>query len=206
MCDGLLAPAAADVDLDGEPQPAQPARRAQRLVDSVRHHLELHLVVPVDKRHKVKQAELRVPLQHRAQRGTRRLLEVVEKEHRAVGQRLLHQRDRCRRCRRRWRESRRRRRELRLWRRAGLRQARERRRPVRRRLDRRKYGDVIVAAKVRPRRSQSSGDCQGDALQRRRGTIGMLRRREEGEEGEEAGKRADAPPGAARLAQPLVDH
>ena len=51
----------------------------------------LDLVVAVDEREKVEETKLRFALQHRAQRRARRLLEVVEEHHRAVGQRLLHE-------------------------------------------------------------------------------------------------------------------
>ena len=40
----LLVAAAADVDLDGEPQVLQPARRAEQIVEARRHTLELDLV------------------------------------------------------------------------------------------------------------------------------------------------------------------
>ena len=59
----------------------------------------LHLVVAVDEGEEVEEAELRLALEHRAERRARRLLQVVEEHHRAVGQALLHEQRR-----RQWRQ------------------------------------------------------------------------------------------------------
>jgi hypothetical protein len=78
---------ATDVDLDSEAEVVEPPRSIEQDVKPVQYHLELQLVEPIHKRHDVKLAELRMPLQHGSERRTSRLLLVVEEEYRARGQR-----------------------------------------------------------------------------------------------------------------------
>jgi len=78
---------AADVDLDAEAQAGQPTRRAQQCPQTVEHGLELKLVEAVDEGDEVELTQLRCSLHHRAESGATCLLEMVEEEDRAVGQR-----------------------------------------------------------------------------------------------------------------------
>ena len=74
--------------LDSEPQIVEASRRVQEGPQPVQHGLHLHLVESVDEGHEVELRELRVALEDVAERCPARLLQVVEEDHRAVGERL----------------------------------------------------------------------------------------------------------------------
>ena len=59
----LLVTTATDMNLDGETHAGESAGLSQQRIEPVRHHLELHLVVPVHKREEVEEAELRMTLE-----------------------------------------------------------------------------------------------------------------------------------------------
>ena len=82
----VLVVAAADVNLDGEPEIINPARRGDERVEPVCDHLELQLVEPVDEGEEVEMPQLCVALQYRAQSRPRRFLDVVEEDDRAFWQ------------------------------------------------------------------------------------------------------------------------
>ena len=56
----------------------------------MKDHLELELVEAIDEGDEIELAQLRVPLQDRAQRRPARLLEMVKEDHRALRQGLNH--------------------------------------------------------------------------------------------------------------------
>ena len=88
---------AANVDLDSEAKIIQSPRLLQEAMEPVQHHLQLQLIEAVDERDEVELAELRMPLQHRAQRRATRLLEMMEEDDRALWQQLVDKDGRLRR-------------------------------------------------------------------------------------------------------------
>lgn len=76
------------VQLDRQPQVVQRGRpRTHERVQAVEHQLELQPVLPADEADEVVQAELRVALEDGPERRAAGLLDVVEEDDRAVGQR-----------------------------------------------------------------------------------------------------------------------
>ena len=80
--------------LDSESQIVEASRCVQEGPQPVQHGLHLHLVESVDEGHEVELRELRVALEDITERRPARLLQVVEEDHRAVGERLWHERRR----------------------------------------------------------------------------------------------------------------